>query len=348
MVANWYKEQPTNRNFLTPVGFKLSLELFPGVDFFCQTANIPELSMPFTTVPTPYRNVPIAASGGVDFGDLQVRFIVDEDLVNYKAIHDWIRKFGLSEGRADEKDQYSTAILEVLTSHNNTNHIVEFVRIFPVSITGVPFDATTTDIDYFTADVTFKYETYEIRTLDKQPAISTQSLNVTLTSDATGSLNPGEPFTLTYTSTGASSLSINNGVGDVELRAGAVPLNATGALDYATVVDEFTNTVTYTITATASDGSTDTASVTLSLKQPITSANRICIAVCDENLGSQTFAGMESKWVAFRTNWPDRHVYLLQPNLSNSTSAPIRADSINTLHVPPSFLEAADPDKFDL
>ena len=162
MAANWYKEQPQNRNFLTPVGFKLDLELFAGVDFFCQSASIPEISMSFAQVPTPYRNIPIAGSGGVDFGDLQVRFIIDEDLVNYTSVHNWIRKFGLSDGRADEKDQYSRALLHVLSSHNNTNHIVEFTNLFPVSLTGVPFDASITDIEYLTADVTFKYEKYDI------------------------------------------------------------------------------------------------------------------------------------------------------------------------------------------
>ena len=162
MAAEWYKEQPQNRNFLTPVGFKLDLELFAGVDFFCQSASIPEISMSFAQVPTPYRNIPIAGSGGVDFGDLNVRFIIDEDLVNYTSIHNWIRKFGLSDGRADEKDQYSTALLHVLSSHNNTNHIVEFTNLFPVSLTGVPFDASITDIEYLTADVTFKYEKYDI------------------------------------------------------------------------------------------------------------------------------------------------------------------------------------------
>ena len=162
MAAEWYKEQPQNRNFLTPVGFKLDLELFAGVDFFCQSASIPEISMSFAQVPTPYRNIPIAGSGGVDFGDLQVRFIIDEDLVNYTSIHNWIRKFGLSDGRADQKDQYSRALLHVLSSHNNTNHIVEFTNLFPVSLTGVPFDASITDIEYLTADVTFKYEKYNI------------------------------------------------------------------------------------------------------------------------------------------------------------------------------------------
>ena len=80
MAATWYNEQPKNRNFLIPVGFKLDLEIFHGVDFFCQSASIPDISMPFAQVQTPFRGIPIASSGGVDFGDLSVRFMIDEEL----------------------------------------------------------------------------------------------------------------------------------------------------------------------------------------------------------------------------------------------------------------------------
>ena len=34
--------------------------------------------------------------------------------------------------------------------------------MFPVSLSGVPFDATVGDVDYLLADVTFKYEKYNI------------------------------------------------------------------------------------------------------------------------------------------------------------------------------------------
>jgi len=164
MAANWYKEQPQNRNFLTPIGFRLNLELFDGVDFFCQSASIPDISMPFAEVNTPFRNIPIAGSGGVDFADLSLTFIIDEELKNYISIHNWIRKFGLSESRTPDgtTDQYSNGLLYILTSHNNINHIVQFKNMFPVSLSGVPFDATVGDVDYLSASVTFKYEKYDI------------------------------------------------------------------------------------------------------------------------------------------------------------------------------------------
>ena len=34
--------------------------------------------------------------------------------------------------------------------------------MFPVSLSGVPFDATVGDVDYLSASVTFKYEKYDI------------------------------------------------------------------------------------------------------------------------------------------------------------------------------------------
>jgi len=164
MAAEWINEQPKNRNFLVPVGFKLDLEIFHGVDFFCQSASIPDISMPFAEVQTQFRGIPIAPSGGVSFGDLSVRFMIDEELKNYYSVHNWIRTYGLSEQRTAEgtKDLYSNARLFILTSHQNVNHVVEFKNMFPISLSGVPFDATVGDVDYLLADVTFKYEKYNI------------------------------------------------------------------------------------------------------------------------------------------------------------------------------------------
>ena len=164
MPAEWYKEQPKNRNFLTPTGFKFKLELFNGVDFFCQSVNFPDISMPITPVATGLRSVPLIPGGGVEYGDLIVSFIIDEDLENYNSINSWIKKFGLSESRLvpGESDLYSSGRLFIMTSHNNTNHVIEFTNLFPISLSGIPFDATVGDVEYLLADVTFKYERYDI------------------------------------------------------------------------------------------------------------------------------------------------------------------------------------------
>jgi hypothetical protein len=341
MPAEWYKEQIGNRNFLSPVGFKLDLEIFRGVDFFCQTASIPDISMPFVEVPTPYRGVAIAPSGGVSYGDLNVRFIIDEELINYRTVHDWITEFGLANGRSSGPDEYSSARLHILTSYNNVNHIIDFKNIFPVSLSGVQFDATVGDIEYLLADVTFKYESYNIIPISRNSTPTTIPLSVSLTSDVTTTLEPTEPFTLTYTSSGAKTLVINNGVGVVDLTAGSVSLNASTALAYATASNQTDLDVTYTISATSESGTVVTSSVTFQLKHPINSANRLCIAVIDES-DSQSVSGMSTKWTQFRQNYPDRIFYLLHPQGEG------HIETQNLLRVPVEFLEETDPTNMNI
>lgn len=166
MSAEWYKEQPSNRNFLNPIGYLLKLEKFEGVDFFCQTANIPDVSMPVTEVASPFRNLPIVPGGGVTFGDFSVRFIVDEDLVNYNSIYKWIRDNGNADQmqRTTEKsDIYTNGQLNIVTSQYNPAFIIDYRDIFPISLSGLQFDATMTDVEYITAEVTFKHQQFFIR-----------------------------------------------------------------------------------------------------------------------------------------------------------------------------------------
>ena len=165
MSADWYKRQIKNRNYLSPLGFKLELELFDGVDFFCQQANIPEITMPVTQVPTRYRSVPIVPGGGVTFGDFSVQFIIDEDLVNYNSIQKWIRRNGNDGGDSTivpGEPEYSNGRLMITTSNYQVQRVIVFKGLFPISITSVPFDATVTDQEYFTANVVFKYHNYMI------------------------------------------------------------------------------------------------------------------------------------------------------------------------------------------
>ena len=166
MSADWYKEQPTNRNFLNPIGYLLKLEKFEGVDFFCQRANVPDVTMPTTEVASPFRNLPIVPSGGVTFGDFSVSFIVDEDLINYNSIHKWIRDVGNADQMSrttPEDDIYTLGQLHIVTSQYNPAFVVEFQNIFPVALTNLQFDATITDVEYITAEVTFKHQRFFIR-----------------------------------------------------------------------------------------------------------------------------------------------------------------------------------------
>ena len=173
-----------NRNFLSPTGFKFGLKRSPGVAFFCNQANIPALDLGVAEQPTYLKDIPIPGDK-IQFGDLNLRFLVDEDLVNFMEIQNWIRGLGFPESLAEfnelkdqailgpmgksTEDVYSDGTLQILSSNLVPKFQVVFSDLFPYSLSTVTFDATDTDIEYFTADVGFKYTIYTLTDMENKP-----------------------------------------------------------------------------------------------------------------------------------------------------------------------------------
>ena len=171
-----------NRNFLSPVGFKFSLKRAPGVAFFCNQANIPSMDLGIAEQPTYLRDIPTPGDK-IQFGDLTLRFLVDEDLVNYMELQRWIRGLGFPESMQEFRklegeavlpgnfgnagdDIYSDGTLQILSSNLVPSFQVVFSDLFPYTLSTVTFDATDTDIEYFTADVSFKYTIYNLTDME--------------------------------------------------------------------------------------------------------------------------------------------------------------------------------------
>ena len=177
-----FDKQIANRNYMSPLGFKLILTKTPKVDFLCQSANIPQISMGTAIQPTYLKDIPVPGDK-VLYDDLNVRFLVDDKMENYLAIHKWITGLGYPESigqyrqlKTDDKRtdrrvndsadplyfQYSDATLQVLNSNYKPSVLINFKDAFPVSLSTLDFDVTTRDYNYFTAEVTFKYTIYNI------------------------------------------------------------------------------------------------------------------------------------------------------------------------------------------
>ena len=172
-------QEVSNRNFLSLVGFKFLLERCPKVDFFCNQANIPDLTLG-TAVQTNYlRDIPVPGDK-LMYGDLNLSFLVDEEMENYLQLYQWITSLGFPEsiGQFDElrnqgnllpeksdSDNYherSDATLMILNSNFNASVKVKFRDLFPVSLSGIPFNSTLEDQQYFTAQATFKYTMFDV------------------------------------------------------------------------------------------------------------------------------------------------------------------------------------------
>ena len=181
-----------NRNFLSPVGFKFNIDKLKGVDFFCQSASVPSLSIGKSTQYTRFNDIP-QPGDELEYEDLQLRFLIDENMKNYYQVHDWMRsiatpkkaeEFTYNRGslesphkRRNQRDvgvygnQWkSDASLFILSS--NYQPVAEFIfrDCWPTGLTTLTFDASVDRIEYFTAEISMAYSYFDYYIYDAATA----------------------------------------------------------------------------------------------------------------------------------------------------------------------------------
>ena len=145
-------------NFLNPTSFVLTLDnqLYPNAEFTVQTMVLPDITTDGSPLATPSRNITLSADKIV-YGPFECSFLVDEDLLNYKEIYDWLY------AQVDTQTSNVRDItLSILSSANNVNKQIRFIDARPITLSSLPFDITTTDVEYLTAVVSFEYSYFEI------------------------------------------------------------------------------------------------------------------------------------------------------------------------------------------
>ena len=173
-------------NFLRPNAFRFLIKNLPSVAFTCQSANLPSLSLGFTTQPTPFLDIPHVGDKNL-FGDFTIRFLITEDMSNYIELYEWLVALGFpndynqyrnfSGDRLNRfpfvKDSrgapiavaYSDATLTILDSNNVPKTNINFKDAFPVSVEALDFDITSSSVDYFVGIASFKYKLFDIEVL---------------------------------------------------------------------------------------------------------------------------------------------------------------------------------------
>ena len=169
-----WEKQIDNRNFLSPIGFKMMLEQFPKVPYFSQTANIPGIGLNTVEQPTRLGRSISWDAHGLNYEPFTLTFLVDEDMENYLIIHNWMRGLGVGE-ELKERNEYMNKYqrfcdgsLAIMNSNMQTNFFVTFTDLFPVSLTALEFNATIDGTEYATATVEFRYTSYNINDREGQ------------------------------------------------------------------------------------------------------------------------------------------------------------------------------------
>jgi hypothetical protein len=122
----------------------------------------------------------------VNYEPLEISFSVQENLSNWREIHDWMVGIGFPENTAQFAEAISDAsatrtsvpsrtanvstlqsdaTLMIMTNKNNPTVKVNFKNVYPTSLSGVSFDTKDTDAQNLTATMTMSYDYYNLEVL---------------------------------------------------------------------------------------------------------------------------------------------------------------------------------------
>jgi hypothetical protein len=169
---------PTNTNLLQTTKYRVIFDRLPGATYFCQSVNVPGVSLTEIPRPTPFIDLYHPGEKMI-YDTFNMTFLIDEDMRAWTELHDWVRgmtfptdfqeyvnlerqaKAPYIRGRERNKPQYSSAILTLYTNKNNPSFRVKFVDLFPTSVSSVLFSAQDSAENIAMADATFRFAYYE-------------------------------------------------------------------------------------------------------------------------------------------------------------------------------------------
>lgn len=155
-------------NYLSPLEFRVAIKRLPNVEFFIQRTSIPGISADPAELPSPF-NKTFQTPDKMTFNNLDLSFIIDENMGNYLEIFNWIsgiaspRDFNQYK-RISESDEgtISDITIQILNSHKNLNLEAKFINCFPISLSDINLDTTQSDVVYPEATATFAYDSFTI------------------------------------------------------------------------------------------------------------------------------------------------------------------------------------------
>ena len=184
--------QPTVFDYATGTQWRLTFNRIPKTTWFCTAANIPGIQLGEASYPTPMADM-FVTGDKLTFETLNITFVVDEELQNYRELWDWLVGIGapkqhsqwtsvLSKGDGavrtfgtpdtdtrtkttyDESNLYSDSTLIVYNSKNQPKVNVHFKNMFPTNLSALEYSQELTDVEYFKATASFRYLYYEFET----------------------------------------------------------------------------------------------------------------------------------------------------------------------------------------
>jgi hypothetical protein len=169
---------PQNTNLLQPTKYVLVFDRISTTQYFCQSLNIPGISLGEATINTPLKDI-YSPGTKLSYNEFNINFIVDEQLESWKQLYNWFQSIASPQG-FDERNRlteiqnqytpntkfknFSDSTLSILSALNNPIMRVNFINMFPLSLSDINFDTAQSADDIITASASFRYEYFNFVT----------------------------------------------------------------------------------------------------------------------------------------------------------------------------------------
>ena len=188
---NTNAREPTTFDYAQSNQFKVYIPIFPLVEWFVISCNVPGVTMGQGVVPTPLLDIPFIGDK-LTYDQFNMTFMVDEQLKNYIELHDWLvnmaapqksSQFGartsdyvvrpsqptkfyrngeVVTGSTSDRDLYCDIELYILSSKNNPVAKITMQEAFPVTISALDYTQQDADTGYVQCNVSFAFMLYTI------------------------------------------------------------------------------------------------------------------------------------------------------------------------------------------
>ena len=157
-----------NINNINDNNFAFSIKELPMVSLFSQSFSVPGIHLGRATVPTPLVDYNIPGEK-IEFEDLTITFLVDEHILNYIEIFNWMTALGFPQDTDQFKaielhntpfNQMSDIIMTITSNKFNPHTSIHFVDCFPIDLSPLDFTNINVTVSPLIATVAFEYSYY--------------------------------------------------------------------------------------------------------------------------------------------------------------------------------------------
>lgn len=178
-TASVLTRQPQNTSLLQTTKYVFVMPRINNVQYFCQEANLPGVSLPEMPRPTSVVDLYVPGNKMV-YNRLEISFLIDAELKAWTDIHDWMRDLTTPVKNEEysnlwrrqtilsEKQgaQYADGILTIMSGLNNPKFRIKYSNLFPTSLSDIQFKSTGSTDDVLTATASFRYDYFDIERIE--------------------------------------------------------------------------------------------------------------------------------------------------------------------------------------